>query len=49
MGEMGWYSEGVFKKRGLDIRRVRRMVQDRSEWQRFVKGNVWGVAREVNP
>ena len=26
------------KKRGLDIRQARRMVQDKSEWQGFVKG-----------
>ena len=27
------------KKRGLDIRQARRMVYDRSEWRRFVRGN----------
>ena len=27
------------KKRGLDVRQVRRMVKDRSEWRRFVRGN----------
>ena len=32
------------KKRGLDIRQARRMVQDMSEWQGFVRGNAWGVA-----
>ena len=37
------------KKRGLDIRQARKMVQDRSEWQEFVKGNACGVARKVNP
>ena len=37
------------KKRGLDVRQARRMVQDRSEWQRFVRGNTWGVARGMNP
>ena len=37
------------KKRGLDIRQARRMVQNRSEWWRFVRGNVWGVARVVSP
>ena len=37
------------KKRGLDIRQARRMVQDRSEWRGFVRGNAWGVAQEMNP
>ena len=32
------------EKRGLDIRQARRMVHDRSVWQRFVMGNAWGVA-----
>ena len=36
------------KKRGLYIRQAKRMVQDRSEWWRFVKGNAWGVARGMN-
>ena len=27
------------KKIGLDVRQARRMVQDRSEWRRFVRGN----------
>ena len=26
------------KERGLDVRKVRRMGQDRSEWQGFVRG-----------
>ena len=26
------------RKRGLDVRQARRMVQDRSEWWRFVRG-----------
>ena len=29
------------KKRGLDVRQARRMVQDRSEWWGFVRGNAW--------
>ena len=37
------------KKRNLDIRQARRMVQDRSEWRKFVRGNVWGVAGGMNP
>ena len=31
------------KKRGLDIREAKKMVQDRSEWQGFVRGNTWGI------
>ena len=27
------------KKRGSDVRQASRMVQDRSEWQGFVRGN----------
>ena len=37
------------RKRGLDVRQARRMVQDRSEWQGFVWANAWRVAREMNP
>ena len=37
------------KKRGLDVMQERRMVQDRSEWQVFVKGNAWGIAWGMNP
>ena len=36
------------RKRGLNIRQARRMVQDRSEWQGFVRGNAWGVGRGMN-
>ena len=32
------------KKRGLDVRQARRMVQDRSEWRGFVGGSAWGIA-----
>ena len=32
------------KKRGVDVRETRRMVQDRSEWREFVRGNACGVA-----
>ena len=32
------------RKKGLDIRQARRMIQDWSEWQRFVRNNAWGVA-----
>ena len=37
------------RKRGLGVRQAKRMVQDRSEWRGFVKGNAWGVARGMNP
>ena len=37
------------RKRGLDVRQAGRMVQDRSEWWGFVKGNAWGIARGMNP
>ena len=37
------------KKTGLDVRQARRMVQDRSEWRGFVKGNAWGIALGMNP
>ena len=32
------------RKRGLDIRQQRRMVQDRSKWRGFVRWNPWGIA-----
>ena len=37
------------KKRGLDVRQAKEMVQDRSEWQGFVRGNAWGVEWGMNP
>ena len=37
------------RKRGLDVRQAKRMVQDKSEWQEFVRGNAWGIARGMNP
>ena len=37
------------RKRVLDVRQARRIVHDRSEWQRFVRGNAWGVAWCMNP
>ena len=30
------------RKRGLDVRDARRMVQDKCEWWGFVRGNAWG-------
>ena len=37
------------RKRGLDVRQARRMVQDRSEWQGYVIGNAWGVGQGMTP
>ena len=37
------------KKRGLDIRQARRMVQDRSEWRGFVRGECMGRSPEDKP
>ena len=37
------------KKRGLNNRQPRRMVHDRSLWQRFVRWNAWSLARGMNP
>ena len=37
------------RKRGLDVREERRMVQDRSEWRGFVRWNAWDVAWGMNP
>ena len=36
-----WINTGkeCLRKRGLDVRQARRMVQDRSEWRGFVRGN----------
>ena len=36
-------------KTGLDVWQAWRMVQNRNEWRRFVKGNAWGVALGMNP
>ena len=37
------------KKRGLDVRQARRMVQDRIEWRKFVRESAWGMAQGMNP
>ena len=37
------------RKRGLDVRQARRMVQDMCEWRGFVRRNAWGVAQAMNP
>ena len=37
------------RKRGLNVRQARKMVQDRSEWQGFVMENACGVAWVMNP
>ena len=39
----------MFKERGLVVRQAKRMVQDRSEWRIFVRGNAWGVAPGNEP
>ena len=31
--------EECLRKRGLDVRQARRMIQDNSEWRGFVRGN----------
>ena len=36
------------RKRSVDVKQARRMVHDRSEWQGFVKGNAWIVARGIS-
>ena len=37
------------RKRGLDDRQARRMVQDKCEWRGFVRGNILGMPWEMNP
>ena len=37
------------RKRGLDVRQARRMLQDRNEWQVFMRENAWGIAWWMNP
>ena len=37
------------RKRGLNVRQARRMMQDRTEWRWFVRGNTWSVAKGMNP
>ena len=32
------------KKRGLDVRKARRILHDGHEWQEFVRRNAWDVA-----
>ena len=41
--------EEYLRKRNLNIRQARRMVQDRSEWQGLVRGNAWRITRGMNP
>ena len=43
------YMKECLKKRGLDVRQVRRMVHDRCVWQGFVWRNEWGTAHWMNP
>ena len=37
------------KKGGLDVRKARKMIQDRSKWRGFVRRNAWGIALGMNP
>ena len=37
------------KKKGLDVRQAKIMVQDRSVSREFVRVNAWSVARGMNP
>ena len=37
------------KKRGLDVRQARRMVQDRRDWRGFARRNPWGVPQGMKP
>ena len=39
------------KKRWIDTVKdcLKKIVQDRGDWREFVKGDVWGVARVMNP
>ena len=37
------------RKRDLDVRKARRIVQDRCGWWGFVRENPWGVAPGINP
>ena len=39
-----WVDHEGLRKRVLDVRQARRIVQDRSEWSGFVRGNAWGIA-----
>ena len=37
------------RRRDLDVRQARRMVQDKGEWWGFVRGSAWGIALGMNP
>ena len=37
------------KKRGLNVRQTKRMIYDKNEWQKFVKGDVWPLALRISP
>ena len=41
--------EECLRKVSLDVREARRMIQDRSEWWGFVRGNGWDIAHWMNP
>ena len=46
-----WFdtTKECLKKRGLDVRQTRKMVQDRSERWVFVRRNAWGIVWGMNP
>ena len=37
------------KKKGFNVGQARRMMYNRKEWDRFVKGNASGIAHRMNP
>ena len=38
-----------FKEKRIGYQATRRMVQDRSAWWGFLRGNAWGAAQGMNP
>ena len=50
-GHKSWIDtvKECLRKRGLDVRQARRMIQDMSEWWGFVRGNAWGIVWRMNP
>ena len=47
VGRKRWIAtvKNCLRKRSLGVRKARRMVQDRREWEGFVRGNAWVVTR----
>ena len=48
-GRDGLIREGVFKEKRVGHHSSKRMVQGRSEWLGFVRGNAWGITLGMNP